>query len=250
MLTSSYIHIPSVGYLTEQKIWKAGITSWESFDENKLNLPLSKKQHIKKYVTLSADALNNCDYGFFSSLLPRNEHWRCLPSFSKIAYLDIETTGLDKYHDDITLIGVYDGKETKTFQKGRQFLDFKEYIDKFPMIVSFNGSCFDLPFISSKLGIKFNQLHFDLRFAFGGLGIRGGLKRIESRFGLERSKETKGLDGFDAVRLWHQYIAGDDNSLELLKKYNQEDVIGLKALAQKAYNMLREETLNGTTIFP
>ena len=145
-----------------------------------------------------------------------------------------------KERDDITLIGVYDGHEAKTFQRGKQFLEFKEHIKEFPMIVTFNGSCFDLPFISSKLGVKFDQLHLDLRFAFRRLGFSGGLKHIEKVFGLERSEETKGLDGFDAVRLWHKYVNGDDAALELLKRYNQEDIIGLEILANKAYEMLKE----------
>lgn len=108
------------------------------------------------------------------------------------------------------------------------------------MIVTFNGSCFDLPFISSKLGIQFDQLHLDLRFAFRRLGITGGLKHIETAFGLERSRETKGLDGFDAVRLWYKYVDGDYTALDLLKKYNQEDIIGLKILAQRVYSIFRK----------
>ena len=83
-------------------------------------------------------------------------------------------------------------------------------------------------------------MHVDLRFAFSKLSITGGLKRIERMFELERSSETKGLDGFDAVHLWHKYVNGDDSSLELLKRYNEEDVIGLKILGKKAYGMLKE----------
>ena len=243
MLTNSYIHIPSVGRITEQKIWKSGITSWDSFDENKLASSLVRRQHIKKFVDLSIQELEKNNYSFFSSLLPKPEHWRCLPSFSKVAYLDIETTGLDKENDDITLIGVYDGKDMKTFQRGLEFREFKDYISSFPMIVTFNGSCFDLPFLSNKFQYDFKQIHLDLRFAFRALGISGGLKNIERVFGLKRSPETAGLDGFDAVRLWYKYIDGDDSALELLKKYNEEDVKGLKVLAEKAYTMLRNKLI-------
>ena len=240
MLTNSYIHIPYVGYITEKKIWDSGITSWDSFNYDRLNLREFRKRHIKKYVDLSIESFEKKDHGFFSSLLSPNEHWRCLPDVHKVAYLDIETTGLDKENDDITLIGVYDGHEAKTFVKGRQFLEFKEYIKSFPMIVTFNGSCFDLPFIASNLGIQFDQLHLDLRIAFKKLGVTGGLKRIEAFFGLKRSRETKDLDGLGAVRLWYKYVDGDDGALELLKKYNKEDIIGLKILAQQAYSMLRK----------
>ena len=240
LLTNSYIHIPYVGYETEKKIWNSGIKNWESFDATNFNMPSFRTKHIKKFVDLSIDCLNKENHSFFSSLLPRQEHWRCLKDFSKIAYLDIETTGLDKTNDDITMIGVYDGDNVKTFVKGKDLLDFKNYISSFPMIVTFNGSCFDLPFLSSKLGTKFNQVHLDLRFAFRKLGISGGLKRIEKVFGLNRSEDTTGIDGFEAVRLWYKYIKGDDSALELLKKYNAEDVTGLKELSTKAYDMLRK----------
>jgi len=236
MLKNSYIHIPRVGYITEKKIWNSGIKNWDQFD--KVKLPSFRKKHISKFVDLSIDNLKHGNHLFFSSLMPKHEHWRCLESFPKAAYLDIETTGLDKENDDITLIGVYDGSKVKSFVK-KDFLKFKDYISSFPMIVTFNGSCFDLPFITSKLGIKFDQLHVDLRFAFSRLGITGGLKRIERMFELERSPETKGLDGFDAVRLWHKYVNGDDSALELLKRYNEEDVIGLKILGKRAYGMLK-----------
>src|SRR3989338_8386651 len=205
MLQNSYIHIPYVGYITEKKIWASGAKDWNSFDADKVNFPYFRKAHIKKFVELSIECLKNGNYSFFSSLMPKHEHWRCLKDFTKIAYLEI-----------------------------------KDYISSFPLIVTFNGSSFDLPFISSKLGIKFEQLHVDLRFAFSRLGITGGLKRIEKMFELERSPETSNLDGLDAVHLWHKYVNGDDNALELLKKYNSEDVIGLKILSNRAYGMLKE----------
>jgi len=247
MLQNSYIHIPQVGYLTEKKIWSSGVKDWSGF--NMVDLPYYRKKHIKKFVDLSIDNLKNGNYSFFSSLMPKNEHWRCLESFPKVAYLDIETTGLDRENDDITLIGVYDGSKVRSFIKGEDFIKFKDYISSFPIIVTFNGSCFDLPFISSKLGIKFDQLHVDLRFAYSKLGITGGLKKIESMFELKRSSETKNLDGFDAVTLWHKYVKGDDSALKLLKRYNEEDVIGLKILGKRAYSMLKDRLETSTAIF-
>ena len=247
MLKNSYIHIPKVGYITEKKIWSSGIKDWSDFD--KVNLPSFRKKHINKFVDLSIECLKNENYSFFSSLMPKHEHWRCLEDFSKVAYLDIETTGLDKENDDITLIGVYDGSKVRSFVRGEDFLKFKDYISTFPLIVTFNGSCFDLPFISSKLGIKFDQLHVDLRFAYSRLGITGGLKRIERMFELERSPETKNIDGYDAVTLWHKYVNGDDNALKLLKRYNEEDVIGLKILGKRAYSLLKERLEPSRTVF-
>jgi len=107
MLTNSYIHIPQIGSITEHKIWKSGIKEWDSFDERKLNLSESRKQHIKKFVGLSIEALEKQNHRFFSSLLSPNQHWRCLPDFKKIAYLDIETTGLESVGINLpTIVGI------------------------------------------------------------------------------------------------------------------------------------------------
>ncbi|MBW2989551.1 ribonuclease H-like domain-containing protein [Candidatus Woesearchaeota archaeon] len=233
-----------MGYKTEKEIWDSGIKDWESFDPSKLSMPSFRAEHIEKFVKLSIESLKREDYSFFSSRLPANEHWRCLRDFSKIAYLDIETTGLDRQRDDITIIGVYDGRETRQFINGKNLEEFNDYISDFPMIVTFNGACFDLPFISSKAGIGFGQVHLDLRFALKRLGFSGGLKSIEKDFGIRRSQETEGIDGLEAVRLWHSYKRGDKAALETLKRYNEEDVMGLKILGMKAYDMLKENASN------
>ncbi len=53
---------------------------------------------------------------------------------------------------------------------------------------------------------------------------------MESKLGISRRPETEGLDGFDAVRLWHEYRRGSDEALELLLLYNQEDVMNMGTL--------------------
>ena len=68
-------------------------------------------------------------------------------------------------------------------------------------------------------------------------------------FELERSPETKNLDGYDAVTLWHKYVDGDDSALKLLKRYNEEDVIGLKILGKRAYSMLKERLETSRAVF-
>jgi len=73
----------------------------------------------------------------------------------------------------------------------------------------------------------------------------GGLKAIESQAGILRSEVTTGLGGFDAVRLWHAYDAGDDDALDLLLEYNMEDVVNLEPLAELAYEGLRSRCLDG-----
>ncbi len=47
-------------------------------------------------------------------------------------------------------------------------------------------------------------------------------------------RQTEGLSGFDAIRLWWRYQDYyDDDALDLLLQYNKEDVINLKTLREK-----------------
>jgi len=160
----------------------------------------------------------------------------------KCCFLDIETTGLNRYKRDITVIGLYDGDKSKFFVNGKNLEDFREEIKKYKMIVSFNGKMFDIPFIQAKFpDIDFNKFHIDLRFAMKKLGYTGGLKRIEKEIGISREEDVTGIDGFEAVRLWYKYKKGDNNALDLLLKYNKEDIENLKYLMDFTFDKLRKK---------
>ena len=87
-----------------------------------------------------------------------------------------------------------------------------------------------------------DQIHLDLCPLLKSLEIRGGLKKIEKRFGIERSEETEGLTGFDAVKLWRDHMRGRPGSLDRLIAYNREDVVNPEPLMQIAYDRLRAAT--------
>ena len=71
------------------------------------------------------------------------------------------------------------------------------------MLVTFNGSQFDVPFLRAHFPkARLDQAHIDLRFALASLGYRGGLKVVEQTLGLRRDPAIQGMDG-----LW-QYIYG------------------------------------------
>jgi uncharacterized protein YprB with RNaseH-like and TPR domain len=112
---------------------------------------------------------------------------------------------------------------------------FQDELKKYLMIVTFNGRCFDLPFIRQKFpDMVINQYHADLRFIMADLGFHGGLKSIEKQRGIIRDEYLDGVDGFEAVRLWHKFKKGDKSSLETLKGYLTADVENLKVLMDKA----------------
>jgi len=241
MLSSSFLHIPGVGAKTEQRIWGAGVRSWRDFLANPsaAGLSTSATTRIAGAVEESLERLDRGDHRFFAARLVRREHWRAYPEFAdRIAYLDIETTSLDG--DDVTIIGLSDGRDIRAYQKGRDLEQFREDIHDYSLIVTFFGSCFDIPFLRRRFpDLEFHHLHIDLCHAMRRLGLTGGLKNIERRLGIERSPETEGLDGWDAVRLWREWERGSQEALDLLLAYNKEDVRNMQLLLDYAYPRLK-----------
>ncbi|WP_292371766.1 MULTISPECIES: ribonuclease H-like domain-containing protein [unclassified Methanosarcina] len=248
MLNNTYIHIPGVGKSLEKKIWAQGIHTWKEFleMEDRISIPSSRKARICEEVRKSSEHLAAKDYCFFSQCLPSAEHWRAYSLFSdSAAFVDIETTGLSKSRDKITIVGIYDGKESKTYIKDINLDDIVEEFSKYRLLVSFNGARFDLPFIKSEFPeIEFNQLHIDLMYPLRRIGYNGGLKNIEKLLGITRSDGTEGITGFDAVRLWKKYEKGDREALNTLIKYNIEDTVNLKTIIELTYPKMVEKALN------
>ena len=51
--------------------------------------------------------------------------------------------------------------------------------------------------------------------------MQGGLKHIEHEVQIARETDVVGLDGWEAVRLWHQWCAGDEAARDLcFVRYN------------------------------
>lgn len=245
MLRNTFVHIPGIGKNTENQIWQNNILNWEEFleNQNKISLSESKKQRINFYLHQSIKAYQDQDHKFFINEIPNREHWRVYPEFkNKCCFLDIETTGLSKEYHDITIIGLYNGDQSKIFVNGKNMHEFQDEINKYSLIITFNGRCFDLPFIQAKFPqLDLNKFHIDLRFALRELGYGGGLKRIERELNITRDNELKDIDGFEAVRLWRKYQRGDESALQLLMKYNQADIENLKTLMDFAFDKLKNK---------
>ncbi len=226
--------MPRIGATVEKRIWSGGVRTWDDFLDRKNDLLISpsKKEMILTGIRDSVEKLESRDFEFFAKSLPKAEHWRAFREFSgKVAYVDIETTGLSPASSSITVVGIYDGKEARTFVKGIDLDDIVDVFPKYEFLVTFNGARFDLPFIKREFPqIEFNQLHADLMYPLRRISLSGGLKKIECELGISRAEETVGISGFDAVRLWHQYERGDEDALDLLLKYNREDIVNLKTI--------------------
>jgi len=246
MLRETFIHIEGVGPCREEALWRSGIRTWDDVSRLRRDagLPATVVRRIGSEVVRSDDALRRGRYRYFAEALPPREHWRALPEFrGAVAYLDIETTGLSMGRDAVTVVGVYDGRRERSFVKVENLEDLPAALDRAKLLVTFNGTRFDLPFLRRAFPrMRVDQIHVDLVHGLRRLGYRGGLKRIEAHLGIDRSEETAGLRGWDAVRLWRAHERGDAGALEVLLQYNMEDVVHLETLADLAYAGLRAST--------
>jgi uncharacterized protein YprB with RNaseH-like and TPR domain len=244
MLTNTFIHIQGIGAVTEQRLWESGIRDWGSVS-NDLPIPVSggRRHFLLNGIEESRRHLDDGNPAYFSKLLPSNQSWRMFPEFrDSIAYLDIETTGLDRLYNDITTIALYDGQAIKTYVHGHNLDQFPQDIQRYKVIATYNGKCFDAPFIESYFNIRLNHAHIDLRYILRSLGFSGGLKGCERALGVDRG-DLRDIDGFFAVLLWEEYRrCGDKEALDTLLAYNVQDTITLENLLVTAYNMKLRQT--------
>ena len=248
MLRHTFIHLPGIGAHRERKLWDQGILDWHRFLEAAANGILSKKMCASTVplVQQSLEAVAAGNARFFHAHLPTRETWRLYTEFAERAcFLDIETTGLSADYDKVTTIGALGDGKLALFIQGVNLDQFPAYIAQFPLLVTFNGSQFDVPFLRAHFPLaRLDHAHIDLRFVFHSLGYRGGLKEVERNLGLRRAPAIQGVDGFEAVWLWHRYRRGDRAALKKLALYNLTDVVNLAELIDIAVTRkLREGTV-------
>ncbi len=240
MIKSTFILVPGIGRKTEEYLWKKGIFTWDDLgDEISLKgLSTAKLERIKEQIAMAKKALTKKDASFFARYLPQNEYWRVYREFQdKTLFLDIETTGISSYYNDITVIGTFDGKNIRVFVKDNDLDDIVEYLKKYEILVTFNGKLFDIPFIREKFpDIEIPPIHIDLRFLLRSIGISGPLKEIEKRLGIEREADVQGLNGREVPVLWNRFVRGDHDALRRLILYNIYDTVNLKELMDFCYS--------------
>lgn len=164
------------------------------------------------------------------------------------AYLDIETT----FEGAISVIGIY-RPDSGTYQLvggGVNDLNLYRALEGVGTIYTYNGSSFDLPVIRRRLhaDLKHEFHHRDLMRDCWKQGLKGGLKKVEIQLGIVRS--TQGMSGWDAPRLWHRYETyGDLAALELLLRYNRDDIVYLPRLRAYLHAVAEEPLHDGIWIW-
>jgi uncharacterized protein YprB with RNaseH-like and TPR domain len=155
------------------------------------------------------------------------------------AYFDIETTGLDPDAGELTVVGIHfeqDGQE-KLVQLYEDTLtkdNLLAALEGTGILYSYNGKEFDLPFIAAKLGVNLASVftHCDLMHHCWRRNLYGGQKKVEKKLGIGR--ETTGIDGAQAVKLWNDYrLNGNSDALRTLLLYNAEDIKNLAHIRRR-----------------
>lgn len=240
MLTKSFIHIKGVGTKRERFLWKRGATSWDAVLASKkiCDIPSSITHSIRKKVTESVSALECHDGAFFDACMPACEIWRLYPEFAdKTVFLDIETTGLSPEFCDITIISLFSQEGARALVRGKDLDEFPRIISKYSLLVTYNGKCFDLPFLHAHFPqFQKSYAHIDLRYPLHRLGLSGGLKGVERKVGIHREGALSLVDGLMAISLWNKHKQGNKTALDTLCRYALEDVVNLQPLMELAYN--------------
>jgi len=242
-IENSFIPVEGVGEKTERRLWERGITRWEEFHPEAVGDTTADR--IARFIDVARDHLDRGDPRFFRECFPSGSHWRLYENFREEAcFLDIETTGLSKHRDRVTVVGLHRGGDTKTFVRDRDLSakTLRRELRKSKLLVTFNGKRFDVPFLEESLGIDVDLPHVDLMYPCRRIGLTGGLKQIESSVGIERDRPD--ISGEDAVRLWREYERGDEDALETLVSYNRDDAANLGTLMDLVADRLHEDVFS------
>jgi len=248
MLESTFQLVRGVGPAGERKLWRAGVARWRDLDAAAAAAVGPRAApRLADAVEGAARALGSGDVGRLARLLPAGERWRLLGAFGDQAvYLDIET-GDDVWgREGVSAIGLLDREGPRLLLAGRDLERFPALARRWKLLVTFNGSSFDVPILRRAFpGWTPPEAHVDLRHALARLGHEGGLKAIEDELdeelALARPAHLRGIDGWAACGLFRRGRDGDARALRLFAEYNLYDVVNLRTLAAYAYNALAAE---------
>jgi len=232
IIRNTFIHLKGIGQQKESDLWENGILTHE--DALAKNVLATRKNCLRNSVH---DLENGNFYTFYEGMSSK-DHWRLFGDLvEETAYIDIETTGLGSSTDIITTAVVHSLRNTHVFVNGVNLQDLPGHLNRFSLIVTYNGKSFDIPFIERFFRTRITTPHIDLRYVLSGLGYKGGLKSCEQQLRLPNREGMEEIDGFTAVLLWDYYRkTRDPKSLETLLAYNYEDSVRLEWLMIEAYN--------------
>lgn len=235
LLESTFLPIKGISRNKEKALWDSGIVKLSQLREKYFSHQMKLFEDYNDITTEMEIALQNNDVDFFLDKLPSSELFRAaLTCYKEVMFLDIETTGLSRWYSYITLIGWIINGEYKCLIKGNSPKDFFDDLDRAKVLITFNGSIFDIPFIKKEYQVaNLSHAHIDLRFFSKRFGYTGGQKQIERTLKIRRPNGIGDIDGKEAVVLWYKYLSGELKSLRKLIQYNYYDIVGMQKIFDK-----------------
>jgi len=249
MIRNTFRIVHGIGERLEKRLWRDGILTWHDFIDSKNIFLFSpeRKTLLNRAFSEAEEELDRKNAFYFARIMRRREHWRLYEVFRDEAVcLDIETNGLQPGEGGyITVVGLYDGHDWKSLVSGENLTpeNLNRILSGYKYLITYYGASFDVPFLQRIFpGVKFDIPHFDLCYAARALGFNGGLKKLEATLGIERDEEVRGMDGYDAVRLWELARREEGEARRLLLAYNREDTVNLMRIAGILFSLLKQST--------
>lgn len=234
-LEQSLLHLPHIGGKRAAQLAADGCGCWRNLiaAERPCGISPARWAEIVAAARQSTAWLEADDPRPFAAQLPTREHWRVLHQwFEAASFFDIETSGLEP-ESEVTLVVCLHRGRLLRFLKDENLDDFLGLLDDVKLLVSFNGTGFDVPRIEDRFHVPtLPCAHVDLRWMCHHRGWRGGLKAIERQLGVWRPADLRGVGGAEAVWLWQQWSQhGHATARRTLERYCSADVITLQLLA-------------------
>lgn len=246
MIRHTFSLLNGIGEKLERSLWKRGLLTWEDFIQAPAieGISAERKSAYNDLLTHAAIELGIGNAEYFARMLKRREHWRLFDTFRNEAIcMDIETNGLmPGSGGHATVVGLYNGFESRCLVHGENLNaeNLNRELAGHKCLITFYGAAFDVPFLLRTLpGVKFDMPHFDLCFAARRVKMEGGLKKLEVMLGINRDESVKGMNGYDAVKLWDQARRGSPEAMERLLAYNREDTMHLPVIASVIYEKMK-----------
>lgn len=249
MLRLTFCGMGGLDVEAERRLWKMGVYCWDDFrrwrrpcfSAERTRLILNDLDEAEVRLQAGKDGVR-----WFCGKTPPSQWSRLLVAFRESAvYFDVETTGLEA-DAQITTATLFDGVQFRTFTRGVNLVDAASYFGDVALLATYNGTSFDLPLARREWRETWDSVHLDLRKTLNDWGIRGGLKRAASILGVRRREAPEVSSGAEAAELWRRWRDfGDAGSLDLLRRYNCDDVQSLAEIVR----ILCDESMSGNVFY-
>ena len=238
VITEAFLHCRGIGPRRLRRLREAGIRSWHDCVRQPEKLPEDLRHALPHEACRLLQALDQRDVRFLAERLAPADRWRILHDFfDEASFFDIETTGLSR-SASATVITCWHQGTMHAFVEDENLDQFLDLLDEVRLLVSFNGTQFDIPRLLDTFHIpSLPCAHLDLRWIAYHRGMRGGLKEIARQLGLRRPKELEGMSGAAAVDLWWAWKnGGDAEARTRLIRYCAVDTLLSRAVAARLVN--------------